>query len=273
MICTVRGTKVYYEDVGQGRPIINLHGWPGEHGQMLQMMEPLFGQRQGWRRIYLDLPGMGRTPGPDWLTTHDQVLDLVAELIELTTDGEAPLLVGHSYGARLVRGLLQRSPDRYAAALLLSPGETETAAEPVAPVVLREDHAFVAALEEERPFLELFVVRTLPVLDIVRRQALPGVLSADYDFLGRIEQGPDFSYLHERATPFAGPVLVCSGRQDPAGHRRISALLDRYPRGTLAILDGAGHLLFAEQAELFLHLAGDWLDRAAQHPAPAAPQF
>lgn len=73
--------------------------------------------------------------------------------------------------------------------------------------------------------------------------------------------------MKETATPFGGPVLICSGRQDPAGHRRISAILDRYPRGTLAILDRAGHLLFAEQPELFRHLAGDWLDRAAEHIA------
>src|SRR5688572_32370586 len=98
MTCTVRGVTVHYEDIGRGRPIINLHGWPAEHGQMLQMMEPLFGHRQQWRRVYLDLPGMGRTPGPDWLTTHDHMLDFVAEFIELMTD-DSPLLVGHSYGA------------------------------------------------------------------------------------------------------------------------------------------------------------------------------
>jgi pimeloyl-ACP methyl ester carboxylesterase len=263
MICSVRGTRVYYEDVGRGRPVVNLHGWPGEHGQMLQMMEPLFEQRREWRRIYLDLPGMGRTPGSDWLTDHDHMLDVVTEFVELVVD-EAPLLVGHSYGAQLVRGLLQHHPDRYQGALLLSPGGPAEPEEQVAPVVLSEDPAFLSALQAERPFLGLFVVRTLPVLDIVREQALPGVLGADHEFLSRIEQGPDFAYLDEPATRFEGPVLICSGRQDPAGYRRISALLDCYPRATLAVLDRAGHLLFAEQPDLFRHLASEWLDRAAE---------
>lgn len=263
MYCTVRGAKAYYEEIGRGRPIINVHGWPAEHGQMLQMMEPLFEQRQGWRRIYLDLPGMGRTPGPDWLTTHDQMLDFVAEFTELMTD-EAPLLVGHSYGAQLVLGLLQRCPHRYTGALLLSPGGP-AAEEELAPTVFGEDPAFLDALDAERPLLKFFVVRTLPVLEIVRSQALPGVACADYEFLARIDQGPDFTYLEETARPFEGPVLVCSGRQDPAGYRRISALLHRFPRGTLAILDRAGHLLFAEQPNMFRHLASEWLDRAAEH--------
>ena len=265
MNCTVLGTTAHYQDIGHGRPVVHLHGWPGEHGQMLQMMEPLFARRQGWRRIYLDLPGMGETPGPDWLTTHDQMLDFVAEFIESGTD-EMPLLVGHSYGARLVQGLLQRDPHRYSAALLLSPGRMKPG-ERTAPVVVAEDPTFLAALEAERPFLELFVVRTLPVLDIVRRQSLPGVLCADYDFLAQIEQGLDFSYLNEPFKPFGGPVLICSGRQDPAGWREVSSLLDRYIRGSLAILDRAGHLLFAEQPDLFRHLAGEWLDRAAEHAA------
>jgi|tagenome__1003787_1003787.scaffolds.fasta_scaffold20928791_1 pimeloyl-ACP methyl ester carboxylesterase len=264
MYCTVRGTKAYYEEIGRGRPIINLHGWPSEHGQMLQMMEPLFEQRHGWRRIYLDLPGMGRTPGPEWLTRHDQMLDFVAEFTELMTD-EAPLLVGHSYGAQLVQGLLQRCPHRCTGALLLSPGWTEAAEGEVAPVVFGEDPAFLNALDVERSFLDLFVVRTLPVLDIVRSQSVPGFLGADYEFLARIEQGPEFTYREEAPKPFEGPVLVCSGRQDPAGYRRISALLDRFPRGTLAILDRAGHLLFADQPDLFRHLASEWLDRAAEH--------
>ena len=49
MTCTVRGTAVHHEDLGCGRPIINLHGWPAEHGQVLQMIKPLFGHRQQWR--------------------------------------------------------------------------------------------------------------------------------------------------------------------------------------------------------------------------------
>ncbi len=62
MHITVRSIAVHYQEVGVGVPLINLHGWPAEHGQMLAMMEPLFAQRQNWRRIYVDLPGWARPP-------------------------------------------------------------------------------------------------------------------------------------------------------------------------------------------------------------------
>ena len=122
MQITVRSIDVHYQEVGAGVPVINLHGWPAEHGQMLAMMEPLFAPRQGWRRIYVDLPGMGKTPGADWLTSHDLMLEFIAEFIERVA-GERAALVGHSYGAQLVRGLLQGGTGQYVAALLLSPGE------------------------------------------------------------------------------------------------------------------------------------------------------
>ena len=264
MYCTVRSVPVHYQEFGSGVPLINLHGWPAEHGQMVAMMEPLFADRPGWRRIYVDLPGMGRTLGPDWLTSHDMVLDLVTEFVAIVA-GERSVLAGHSYGAQLGRGLLHRDSQQYAAALLLSPGGMSDSSERVGPVVLVEEPGFVDALAAERPFLDLFVVRTTPVLDIVRAQAMPGVLTANYEFLSRIDAGPRFSYLSEVPEPFAGPVLICSGRQEPTSYQRLCALLEVYPRGTCAILDRAGHLLFAEQPELFRTLASEWLDRAEEY--------
>jgi pimeloyl-ACP methyl ester carboxylesterase len=263
MYCEVRSVPVHYAEFGHGMPLINLHGWPAEHGQMVAMMEPLFAGRRGWRRIYVDLPGMGRTPGPEWLSSHDLMLDFVAELVMVLASGPS-VLAGHSYGAQLAAGLLQRDGERYAAALLLSPGAMSDAKERADPVVLVEEPEFRDALSEERPFLDLFVVRTTAVLDIVRAQAMPGVRAADYPFLARIESGPAFSYLAGVVEPFAGPVLICTGRQEPTGHQHLGQLLEACPRSTYAILDRAGHLLFAEQPELFRALAGDWLDRTEE---------
>ena len=270
MYATIGSVSVFYEEFGAGIPLINLHGWPAEHGQMVATMEPLFATRSGWRRIYVDLPGMGRTQGPEWLTSHDQVLDFVAEFIRTVAGGRCAL-VGHSYGAQLVRGLLQRDGGAYLAALLLSPGGMQVSEVPMDPVVLVEEPGFVDALVAERPFLDLIVVRTTPVLEIIRAQAMPGVIAADYDFLARIGAGPRFSYLTEVPQAFDGPVLICSGRQEPFGYQHICALLDIYPRGTCAILDRTGHLLFAEQPELFQTLAGEWLNRTEEHVNAVSP--
>ncbi len=76
MEVTVKGLPVYYEEYGEGTPVLMLHGNPVDHRHMMADLEPVFGQRPGWRRLYLDLPGQGRTPAPDWLNNLDQILDI-----------------------------------------------------------------------------------------------------------------------------------------------------------------------------------------------------
>ena len=267
---TIKSISLHYEQRGAGVPIINLHGWPAEHGQMMAMMEPLFERRSGWRRIYLDLPGMGRSPGPEWLVSNDQMLDVVSDFIDAVAPDQPIVIAGHSYGARLARGLMQRHGDRIVAAFLLSPGAaSERREEAGPPTVFAEDPEFDAELTEtERGVVDLIRVRTLAVLNVLRRQAIPGLEAADHGFLARIAAGPDFSYLAEPDRRFSGPVLILSGRQESGGYLHLCNLLSVYPRGTCAILDRTGHLLFAEQPTLLAALAAEWLDRVDEYLRP-----
>src|SRR2546423_14552084 len=75
MICDLGDVAMYYETYGSGRPMVMLPGRPSDHRVMARFMEPLFTQRQGWLRIYPDLPGTGCTPSVDPLATHDAMLE------------------------------------------------------------------------------------------------------------------------------------------------------------------------------------------------------
>ncbi|HUP27435.1 MAG TPA: alpha/beta hydrolase, partial [Chloroflexia bacterium] len=87
MECLIRDLPVFYEQKGEGRPLILLHGSHTDHREMLYSIEPLFEQRRGWRRIYPDLPGRGNTPGPEWITNEDQMLEVVLEFIDKVASG------------------------------------------------------------------------------------------------------------------------------------------------------------------------------------------
>jgi pimeloyl-ACP methyl ester carboxylesterase len=60
----VDGIPVHYIEHGSGTPVLALHGVEVDHHEMAGSLEPVFANRPGYRRIYLDLPGMGRTPAP-----------------------------------------------------------------------------------------------------------------------------------------------------------------------------------------------------------------
>ena len=53
---------VHYIEHGTGRPVLVLHGAGVDHREAEACFEPLFDGVTGLRRIYPDLPGMGRRP-------------------------------------------------------------------------------------------------------------------------------------------------------------------------------------------------------------------
>ena len=55
--------QMYYETVGEGVPVLMLHGYYVDHHIMTGCLEPVLEQAEcaGYKRIYLDLPGMGKT--------------------------------------------------------------------------------------------------------------------------------------------------------------------------------------------------------------------
>ena len=108
MECQLEGMTMHYEMMGEGRPIIMLHGRPCDHRYMVSDMEPLFAQRPGWKRIYPELPGMGKTAGANWISTQDHMLEVVLDFIDTIIPGERFVVVGASYGGYLARGLIYR---------------------------------------------------------------------------------------------------------------------------------------------------------------------
>jgi pimeloyl-ACP methyl ester carboxylesterase len=66
-----------YEVLGEGRPMLILHGNGPDHRMMMGCMEPVFSEQDSIRRIYVDLPGMGKSPAAEWITSSDEMLKAV----------------------------------------------------------------------------------------------------------------------------------------------------------------------------------------------------
>ena len=82
MECKVRDITMTYEEVGTGKPLLALDGW-GYSGRLTMMMHaPVLDGRPGWRCLYPELPGHGKTPIPDWLQTPDDMLDVLLDSYE-----------------------------------------------------------------------------------------------------------------------------------------------------------------------------------------------
>jgi pimeloyl-ACP methyl ester carboxylesterase len=101
---------IHYEIFGEGRPILMLHGGYLDHRHMVDALEPLFEDRQGWKRIYIDIPGHGKSLVDPSISTHEEVLELILVFMSEILPGQGYAVAGESRGATWLAGLLAENP-------------------------------------------------------------------------------------------------------------------------------------------------------------------
>ncbi len=266
MECRLSRITVHYESFGTGRPLVVLPGWPDDWAVPADYLEPVFVADPGWRRIYLDLPGRGETRGEPWITTNDQVLEIILEVIDVVIPGERFVLAGHSAGGYLARAVLHRRFGMVDGLLQVVPvvdPDDEDVPEPttiVADETLVERMEAEVGLETAARLAASMVVQSATVYERVK-PLLPRMDRHDSDFLARLTQRLSFD-VDQLPIPFVRPALFVLGRQDAVvGYQAALRLTDAYPRATIAILDRAGHGLPWEQEGLLRALVREWLTR------------
>ena len=159
MECRIDGATLHYVEHGRGLPIVALHGVGVDHREIEAAVEAVVPDA-GCRRVYPDLPGMGRSTAQG-LASNDDVVACLTAFIDRCVGGPV-LVVGHSYGAYLARGIAARRPDLVLGLALWCPIGARSSRVPEH-VVVREDPDAHDELEpgEREGFDEYFVVRTL----------------------------------------------------------------------------------------------------------------
>ncbi|UXW86981.1 alpha/beta hydrolase [Microbacterium azadirachtae] len=247
-------TLVHYVEHGAGRPVLVLHGAGVDHREAEGCFEPAFAGTEGVRRIYPDLPGMGRTAA-NGLDSAADVLDVLCEFADRVTAGEPYVVVAHSAGAHFALAMAARQSSAVAGLALICPLLPDIREVP--------EHRVIAGSGDlgDEIFREYFVVQTPEMLDRYERLVVPGMRLADEAAMGRIGERWD---LPEEGAAYDGPALVVAGRLDATvGFAAAVDLADRWFGATVAVVDGAGHALPHEKPDLLRALIQDWLRRSA----------
>ena len=263
--CQVRKAKIYYEVIGEGTPILMIHGFSPDHRLMVGYMEPLFTNRTGYRRIYFDLPGMGRTKNYHDINSSDDILDTVLDFIEKILPEQDFIIVGESYGGYLARGVIQKKSERLLGAAFICPVIFPLPEDRLVEdhQIFKKDEKFLATLTKDE--LEIFIKNNV-ILDEYtwlryREEILSGCQTADERFLMRVNEKYRFSFEIDQAD-FDQPSLFLLGRQDSVvGYQDALELSKTYTRATIAVFDQAGHNLQIEHPKLFNAHMDEWLDR------------
>ena len=264
-------TRLNVVEHGDGIPLLALHGFPVDHRIMSGCLEPMFGDADAVRRIYPDLPGLGRSPGDDVASTAD-VLAAIEAFIDEAIGDEPFLLVGESYGGYLSRAIVQRRRRQVRGLALICPMVVADAPSRRVPPrsVRRPDPGLVAELEpsEAEEFTDVAAVESIETLARFRADVAPGLAGGDRAAIARIRDAYALDEPIEGGGPFTAPTLIIAGRQDwIVGYHDQWDLVEHYPNASYAVLDVAGHNLQCERPALFGALMRDWLDRVLTEPS------
>src|SRR5262245_19680330 len=186
-VVEVRGIPIRYEEYGEGRPALWIHGVVTDRRHMVAELEPVFERRSGWRRLYPDLPGRGETPSADWIERQDDILDVSLAFLDAVAPGERFIVGGASWGGYIALGILHRRAADVDGAALIVTNPLREGRTPAAHRTLVRDEAFVASLGDEgREWAERSVVATEATWRADQESIAPAIAAADMPFIERV---------------------------------------------------------------------------------------
>jgi pimeloyl-ACP methyl ester carboxylesterase len=238
---------MHTETVGSGRPIVILHGWRLDSTVELADLEPVFMQATGWRRHYVDMPGMGRSSPPLSEAALPDYVRYVREAIRELVGDDPYALAGTSAGALIAR-VIAGFPDEQVAGLLLRMPLVESNRS-------RRRVPRGAAAEISVRASRARAQKRADLWEPAERRIDPSVQA--------LRDDPKRYRLDLPTDVLRVPALVISGRQDTrAGWRDALKLLETLPHATFAAIDDAEHEFpWSDNRELFAVLVLDWLRR------------
>ena len=251
-----------YEVIGEGEPVLIIHGWGISKLTMKGAFEPIFREVDGYKRFYIDLPGMGDSEHGD-VKNSDDILKLLHEFA-VDVIKEPFMIIGQSYAGLLARGFVNKFPELIGKIILLVPcmipGVKKGRVEQLK-VVQRDDELLGSLTKEERESFTLMnVVLTKVVWERYKKYLMPALESADWDFLNNVLDGSFTFDPDDIEEPCEIPCLIIAAKQDTeVGYKDQFDLMEKYTNSTYIAVENAGHNLQIEQPEIFESMVKNWL--------------
>lgn len=262
-------------EIGEGLPVVIIHGWQLE-GRVDELdFEPIFSKTSGLRRIYVDLPGMGATPANN-IKDLDEIYFRLGQFIDSRLGKSRFLVVGSSCGGYLARAIAQKYIEQVDGLLLrvplIEPNDNVRDLDNFKPLVANE-LLMSSISDKDRELLGNVLVQTPAYVQKLKakyEQAyLPAEKASDVAALDPIRADPSryrlSLSLDNESAKFYAPTLVLCGRQDQVvGYRDSLRLLELYPRSTFVVLDRGTHGLPIDETSVFEALVRDWIFRVEE---------
>jgi len=264
----VPGAEVNYADIGEGEPILFVHGLAGCWQNWLENL-PHFGRTH--RAIALDLPGFGESPMPSWSIDMPAYGRLIHDFCEKLGIDRVAALVGNSMGGFVSTEAIIERPSRFDKLVLVSAAGISFAEQRG-----RQDAAMLRMFEAAIPplagprrtwlarprgrqvaFGNIFNYPNRVRPELLQEQIDPSIRSSGFADSARAMTGYD---TRHRLAEIAIPTLIVWGLRDrivpveaAIGYHRL------IPESRLELFERTGHVPQMERPERFNLLLDEFL--------------
>lgn len=253
---SIRGVSLFTQVLGQGYPLVFMHGGPGQDYTTLLPFSPLADQ---FTLIFYDHRSNGHSDGADVSSMTWKNLTADADELRQTLGFNKWAVIGHSFGGNVALEYALRYPQSLSHLVLMDTGGDQWWVQQNAPEILAKRGYSASSVQAARRFFsgQITADEYFPTVfkffkAYYYRINLPGLV---HDIFSgpRTKFRPEatiFGYsqllngwtVMDRLSEINVPVLVMAGRHDflfPPEHQAI--LADRLPNAKLELIERAGH--------------------------------
>jgi pimeloyl-ACP methyl ester carboxylesterase len=270
----IRDVSLFVKVIGQGYPLLLMHGGPGLDHATLLSLRPCADQ---FTLIYYDHRCNGRSEGASVSSMTWENLAADAEALRQRLGFDKWAVLGHSFGGMVALEYALRYPKSISHLLLMDTCGDTRWVQHNAPEILAKRGYSANAVQAARRFYngQLTPGEVLPsVLKFVKAYLYrPSLLALAHEmvFGPRVKMRPEthvfgFSQLltgwtvMDRLSEINVPALVLAGRHDflfPPEHQAM--LADRLPNAKLELVECAGHNAHSERPAEVIRAVRDFL--------------
>lgn len=230
-------------------------------------MKPIFNKVDGYKRFYIDLPGMGSSKAPMKTANSDAILQIILCFIREFI-AEDFILIGESFGGYLSVGIVLELKGKIEKLLLICPMVEPDVKKRKLPKkdFIKYDIDFLNTLpQQERDDFYLYAVtENKHTYDRYKKEVVFGLERANKEFIEELSR--NYAYRRDvkkrlKKANYQTPTLLLAAKQDACvGYEDLYDFAKYLPRALYYLIDKAGHNLQIDQPDIFNELVINWLN-------------
>ena len=275
----IRDVSLFVEVLGQGYPLLLMHGGPGADHHSLYSFRQCADR---FTLVFYDHRCNGRSQGPPINSMNWENLTADADALRVALGFERWAVLGHSFGGHVALEYTLRYPERVSRLLLIDTGaDSRWSRDYAAELVIKRGHGkekadlvrrfFHGEFQPKEMFSILMRIGDLyssrpslraTFLDLAHGEWRSRLAPEAMIFASR-KLAPGWTVM-DRLSEIKAPTLVIAGRDDflfPPEHQREMAAA--IPNARLVLVEDAGHNAHTEKPEVVIPAVREFLDEVS----------